>query len=366
VLKLKIKEGEVTSYLSHIIFMSKFFHESNKDKFHMKEAISDKFHPDNSPSNEFHVNDFLSDKLYMHELFRKCNLCPRSCHVDRANGKTGFCHMSHELVVSRAALHMWEEPCISGNSGSGAIFFSGCSLGCCFCQNRDISGGAAGKTISTDRLCEIFFELKEQGANNINLVTPDHYVPQIICAIDKAKTEGFDLPFVYNCSGYENANLIKMLEGYVDIYLPDFKFMSSAISSRYSNTPDYSEKAKESIAEMVRQCGGEKTDFTEEGIMTKGVIVRHLLLPGHIQDSKEIIDYLYSTYGNDIYISIMSQYTPMKDIGIKYPELSNKVSQEEYDELVDYAIDIGVENGFIQEGDTADESFIPPFDNEGV
>ncbi len=304
--------------------------------------------------------------MNLENLLEKCILCPRKCGVNRLKGITGACHTSDKVKVSRAALHMWEEPCISGENGSGAIFFSGCALGCCFCQNKDISRGKAGKEISIERLCNIFFELMDKGANNINLVTPDHYIPQIIAAIDMAHSRNFPLPFVYNCSGYETTEMIKMLDGYIDVYLPDFKFMSADVASRYCKTPDYSSYAKQAIAEMVRQCGGIKTRFNQDGIMQKGVIVRHLQLPDHIDDSKSIITYLYNTYGDDIYISIMNQYTPMKGIENKYPELGRKLTPREYDELVDYAIDIGVENGFIQEGDTASESFIPAFDNEGV
>lgn len=301
-----------------------------------------------------------------HEFFKNCTLCPRRCGVQRGDGELGACHVSGNLKVARAALHMWEEPCISGEHGSGAVFFSGCSLGCCFCQNQAISRGKSGKEITTGRLADIFFELAAKGANNINLVTPDHYIPQITEAIDMAKTRGFALPFVYNCSGYETADMIRSLAGCIDVYLPDFKFMSSTLSSRYCNAPDYSEHAKESLAEMVRQCGGSKTSFTQDNIMQRGVIVRHLQLPGCISDSKAVIEYLYETYGDDIYISIMNQYTPMNGIGERFPELARSLTDEEYDELVDYAIELGVENGFIQEGETADESFIPEFDNEGV
>ena len=216
---------------------------------------------------------------------------------------------------------MWEEPCISGENGSGAVFFSGCSLGCAYCQNHDISGGLNGKEITIKRLSEIFFELKEQGANNINLVTPDHFIPQIIEAIDMAKEQGFNLPFVYNCSGYEDIEALKLLDGYIDIYLPDFKYMSAELAARYSRAPDYPEVAKMALAEMVRQVGGDQTTFDEDGIMKRGVIVRHLELPGCIEDSKAVIRYLYKTYGNNIYISIMNQYTPMEGIGEKFPEL---------------------------------------------
>ena len=244
--------------------------------------------------------------------------------------------------------------------------FSGCALGCCFCQNKAISGGKAGKDISISRLCNIFFELQDKGANNINLVTPDHYIPQIISAIDMARSRNFKLPFVYNCSGYETAEMIQLLDGYIDVYLPDFKFMSPDLSAKYSNAPDYPEHAKASISEMVRQCGGDQTCFDDDGIMQRGVIVRHLQLPDHLDDSKSIITYLYNTYKDSIYISIMNQYTPMPGIENRFPELGRTITPSEYDELVDYAIDIGVENGFIQEGETAKESFIPAFDNEGV
>ena len=299
-------------------------------------------------------------------ILNNCILCPRKCGVDRTCGHTGACHMTDTVRVSRAALHMWEEPCISGENGSGAVFFSGCALGCCFCQNKAISGGKAGKDISISRLCNIFFELQDKGANNINLVTPDHYIPQIISAIDMARSRNFKLPFVYNCSGYETAEMIRLLDGYIDVYLPDFKFMSPDLATKYSNAPDYPEHAKDSISEMVRQCGGDQTHFDDDGIMQRGVIVRHLQLPDHLDDSKSIITYLYNTYGDSIYISIMNQYTPMPGIENRFPELGRTITPSEYDELVDYAIDIGVENGFIQEGETAKESFIPAFDNEGV
>ena len=295
-----------------------------------------------------------------------CTLCPRRCGADRAAGRTGFCGAGGTLKAARAALHYWEEPCISGTKGSGTVFFSGCTLKCCFCQNYPISAEGLGKEISVEHLAEIFLNLQEQGANNINLVTPDHYIPQIISAIDMARSRNFKLPFVYNCSGYETAEMIQLLDGYIDVYLPDFKFMSPDLSAKYSNAPDYPEHAKASISEMVRQCGGDQTRFDDDGIMQRGVIVRHLQLPDHLDDSKSIITYLYNTYKDSIYISIMNQYTPMPGIENRFPELGRTITLSEYDELVDYAIDIGVENGFIQEGETAKESFIPAFDNEGV
>lgn len=296
----------------------------------------------------------------MHE---KCYLCPRECGAERKNGKTGICGQTGELKAARAALHFWEEPCISGTKGSGAVFFSGCALHCVYCQNKSIANGTAGKLISIERLSEIFIELKEQGANNINLVTPGHFIPQIKEALILAKKKGMSLPVIYNTGGYEKVETLKLLEGFADIYLPDFKYMAPELAGRYSHAPDYPEAAKAAIAEMVRQTG--PCRFSEEGLILRGTIVRHLLLPGCLKDSKKIIRYLYETYGDAIYFSIMSQFTPV-DISEEYGELAQKITEEEYEELVDYAISIGVENGYIQEGKTAEESFIPEFNNKGI
>ena len=296
----------------------------------------------------------------------KCDLCPRKCLVDRKKGEKGICGQTEKLKVARAALHFWEEPCISGDAGSGAVFFSGCPLHCVFCQNENIANGTVGKEISVERLAEIFLELQEKGANNINLVTPGHFVPQITKALDLAKQEGLKLPIVYNTSSYETVETIKRLEGYVDIYLPDFKYMSPGLSKKYSHAPDYAEVAKAAIAEMVRQTG--KAVFVngdEDNLILRGTIVRHLTLPGCMEDSMQILKYLHETYGDMIYISIMNQFTPLSNLE-KYPELNRRITDEEYETLVDYAIEIGIENGFIQEGDTAEESFIPAFDCEGV
>ena len=302
----------------------------------------------------------------MQHEYKKCKLCPRMCQVNREIGKKGVCGVSSKLKVARAALHYWEEPCISGKEGSGTVFFSGCSLHCVFCQNANIANGEAGKEISVGRLTEIFLELQEKKANNINLVTPGHFVLQIVQALEAAKRQGLTIPIVYNTSSYESVDTIKRLEGLVDIYLPDFKYMDASLSGRYSHAPDYSEVAKRTITEMVRQTGTPVFwGDDEEGLMKRGTIVRHLLLPGYVEDSKAVIRYLYETYGNQIYISIMNQFTPLAGLG-KYPELNRKVTEEEYEEVVDYAIALGVENGFIQEGDTAEESFIPEFDGEGV
>ncbi|WP_352420487.1 radical SAM protein [Proteiniborus sp.] len=296
-------------------------------------------------------------------LLKDCTLCPRECHVDRIKGQKGYCRQTDELVVARAALHMWEEPCISAEKGSGAVFFSGCSMGCVYCQNRNVAKGLAGKKITINRLAEIFIELQYKGANNINLVTPSHYVPQIVEAIIIARKEGLKLPIVYNCSGYEKKDTLKHLDGYVDVYLPDFKYMNERLAKKYSNASDYFFFASEAIKEMVHQIGEPR--FDNNGIMIKGVIVRHLTLPGYLEDSKKIIRYLHETYGDLIYISIMNQYTPLPYVE-EYPEINRKITEEEYNELVNYAIEIGVENGFIQEGETALESFIPNFDEEGV
>lgn len=306
-----------------------------------------------------------------------CMLCPRNCNADREHGKTGYCRMDSRIFAARAALHMWEEPVISGKNGSGAIFFSGCPLGCVYCQNRSIALGKSGKAISVERLVEIFFELKEKGANNINLVTPTHYIPQIREALIRAKKENLKLPIIYNTGSYEKEESLKLLEGLVDIYLPDLKYMSAEMSRRYSNAPDYFSAAVSAIREMFRQTGPpvfyregdftENIEYEEEGeniLIRRGVIIRHLVLPEGMKDSKNIVKYIYDTYGDAVFISILNQYTPMT--GQPYQELMRRVTEKEYEEVVNYAVEIGVERGFIQEGDTAKKSFIPEFDNEGV
>lgn len=295
--------------------------------------------------------------------YENCLLCPRKCGINRSSGQTGVCGVSAEIRVARAALHYWEEPCISGKKGSGAVFFSGCSLHCVFCQNREISDGKAGKVISKERLSDIFLELKAKGANNINLVTPGQYIPDIVWAVSDARRRGMKLPIVYNTSGYEDAKELKLLDGIVDVYLPDFKYMDSALSAKYSRAKDYPSVAKQALSEMVRQQPDVVIDDAT-GLIQKGVIVRQLLLPGHVNDAKAILKYLHDTYQNSIYISMMSQFTPiaLKD----YPEINRTVTRREYERLIDYAIKIGITNAFIQEGDVAKDSFIPAFDCEGV
>lgn len=304
----------------------------------------------------------------MLQAYTKCELCPRGCQVNREADQMGVCRVSSKLKVARAALHFWEETCISGTNGSGAVFFSGCSMHCVFCQNREIANGIVGKEIERERLRDIFLELQDQGANNINLVTPGHYVPHIVWAVEQARSQGLSIPIVYNTSGYEKVDTLKQLEGIVDVYLPDFKYWEPQAAKKYSNAPDYPEVARAAIAEMVRQRPTVEFIFNKEqnvDLIQKGVIVRQLLLPGQLKDAKRIVKYLHETYGNQIYLSLMSQYTPLAHVE-KYPELNRKVDRRTYERYIDYAIEIGVENGFIQEEDVAEESFIPRFDGEGV
>ncbi len=291
-----------------------------------------------------------------------CDLCPRGCGVDRTSGGVGYCRESFELHVARASLHMWEEPCISGKSGSGTVFFSGCNMGCVFCQNRAISRGETGKKISPDRLVDIFFELEDKGANNINLVTGDMFIPTVRVAIERARAKGIGIPFLMNTSSYVSVEALKSLEGLIDIYLPDFKYIRDQDAIRYSNAPGYADAAKAAIAEMVRQQP--ECEF-RGGLLRRGVIVRHLLMPGMLIQAKMIVKYLYDTYGDSIYISLMNQFTPNGQLA-DFPEIDRKVTGTEYDSLIDYAARLGVTNGFMQIGETATESFIPEFDCRGV
>lgn len=293
----------------------------------------------------------------------KCNLCPRECNVNRRNGEKGICGVAGPGIVgARAALHMWEEPCISGENGSGTVFFSGCPLRCVYCQNYYIANGTTGSEITKERLAEIFLELQEKNAENINLVTPTHFTPEIIWAVKHAREQGLHLPIVYNCSGYEKVETLKKLDGIVDIYLTDFKYMDKEVAKRYSRAENYPEIAKAALAEMVKQCGN--AEFDERDMMKRGMIVRHLLLPGQMKNAKDVVQYVYETYGDCVFLSLMNQYTPLPHVE-KYPELNRRITEDEYDELVDFAIELGVENGFIQEGETAEESFIPEFNEEG-
>ena len=341
----------------------------------------------------------------------QCRLCGRRCGINRTI-RAGRCGMTERVYAARAALHMWEEPCISGKEGSGTVFFTGCPLGCVFCQNREIalgrrsvsqgsgassSGGPVpadlptgrpfsetlagrpfsetpagsrsrdeniGVPVTEEQLAETFLDLERQHANNINLVTPTHFVPQIVRAVRLARARGLAIPIVYNTGSYETEETVRSLEGTVDVFLPDLKFMDPEISDRYAKAPDYFEVAEKAIRAMVEIAG--QPTFDERGMMKRGVIVRHMVLPGHTKDSKRIISYLHKTYGEKIYVSIMNQYTPMPGIGDEYPELARRVTKREYGRVVDYAIELGMENVFIQEGPTAAESFIPDFDGTGL
>lgn len=317
------------------------------------------------PSRNLWLTGQVNNAMYrtIEQEMKSCTLCPRMCRADRMAGKKGYCRMPAQLMAARAALHMWEEPCISGAEGSGTVFFSGCNMGCVFCQNGAIVAGQTARMISIERLTEIFLELQEKGANNINLVTPTHYVPQIREALLVAKDNGLRLPVLYNTSGYERVETLKLLEGLIDIYLPDMKYVSPALSEKYSHARDYFRCAKEAIKEMVRQIPEPELDT--RGIMKRGVIVRHLVLPECMEDSKRAIRYLHQNFGERIYISILNQYTPVREFP-DMPELSRTLSAEEYEEVVNYAVSIGVEQGFVQEGETAKESFIPMFDYEGL
>ena len=290
----------------------------------------------------------------------KCNLCNHRCNVDRSI-KLGFCKAPNYLVVAKAYLHKWEEPIITGHNGSGTIFFSYCNLGCIYCQNYEISINHQGKKISIDRFSDICLELQAKGATNINLVTPTHYVLFIKEGIKKAKNKGLTIPIVYNTSTYETVETIKLLDGIVDIYLPDLKYYDDNLAIKYSKAPNYYENAIKVIEEMYHQVG---KPVIKNKIMQKGLIVRHMMLPTHLEDSKKIINYLYNTYKNNIYISIMSQYTPIRKC--KYEELNSKINKEDYNKLIDYAYDLGIRKAFIQEEDSCSESFIPKFDNEGI
>lgn len=288
-----------------------------------------------------------------------CRQCPRNCNVSREDEETfAYCGVPMQVKIARAALHFWEEPCISGEEGSGTVFFSGCNLRCVYCQNQSISWGRSGKFVETKQLAEIFLKLQSQGANNINLVTPSHYYPQIKEALSLVKGE-LRIPVISNTSSYESVESLREMEGELDIFLADYKYESAKLAKRYSYAADYPEVAKQALAEMFRQTG--EPVFDARGMMQRGMIIRHLLLPGCLEDSKAAIRYLYETFGDSVYLSIMNQYTPLPHVK-KYPELDRRVSEEEYEELIDFALELGVENAFIQEGETAEESFIPEFD----
>ena len=294
-------------------------------------------------------------------MLTDCVLCPRNCHADRINGRWGRCHETAEIVVARAALHMWEEPCISGDAGSGAVFFSGCSMGCVFCQNHNIAEAKAGKTITVERLSEIFLELQEKGAANINLVTPTHYVLQIIEALDLARKEGLSLPIVYNTSGYEKPETLRLLEGKVQVYLPDLKYALTEPAKAYSGAADYPETAKAAVLEMFRQTGPYRM---ENGQLRSGVLIRHLVLPGELENTKAVIDWVAETFRpGEVLFSLMSQYTPQPGAEGK---LARKVTKAEYRAAERYMADCGIADGFTQERTSAKEEYTPDFHLQGI
>lgn len=291
------------------------------------------------------------------DVLKECRLCPRECGVNRYES-VGVCGASAKVKVSHYSLHHWEEPVISGENGSGTVFFSHCNLKCIFCQNKKISTLGYGKEIGEARLKSIFLELQEKGAHNINLVTPTHFVPQIAKVLKKIRGSELTIPVVYNTSSYENVETINMMDGLVDIYLADLKYFDPELGKNYSNCENYFGVATKAIEVMYKQVGA---PVIEDDLMKRGVIVRILLLPGHKEDAKKIIKYLYDTYGDNIFISIMNQYTPVTKT-LKYPNLNWTVTEGEYDDVINYACDLGVTKAFIQDGETCLESFIPEFD----
>ena len=299
-------------------------------------------------------------------MYQSCHLCPRECRVDRTAGERGVCGTDDRIRVARAALHFWEEPCISGEKGSGTVFFAGCALRCIYCQNREIRTGEAGREISIQQLAQTFLDLQEQGANNINLVTPDHFAPSVAEALSLVKTpkslqEGrLHIPVICNCSGYMSEDMVRLLAPYVDVWLPDMKYISAELSGRFSFAPDYFTVADRALHLMTAQVP--EADFDADGMIRRGVIVRHLVLPGHTRESMDVIRYLHREYKDRIYISILKQYTPMPGIEKEgYPELARTLTEREYARVVNFALEEGVSCGFIQEGDAAKESFIPSF-----
>lgn len=297
------------------------------------------------------------------KYLENCNLCNRHCNVNRLKSELGACHASSNIMLARAALHFFEEPPISGKEGSGAVFFSCCNFKCVFCQNHEISQEYKGMEVSIEKLSKIFLNLQNQGANNINLVTPTHYVPQIIEALDIAKNKGLSIPILYNTNGYDSLETIKLLNGYIDVYLPDFKYFDDKYAMKYSKINNYKQNLIPVLKEMYSQVG--KPQFNDNGIIKKGMIIRHLMLPGLLFDSKKVIDSIYNTFKDNVYISIMNQYTPMFNAK-NYPEINKTLSEKHYESLIDYAASIGVKNGFVQDTGTNSTEFVPSFNFEGV
>ena len=299
----------------------------------------------------------------MEKLFESCTLCPRKCKVNRNNNELGYCRAGNKMKIGGYHLHMWEEPVLTGDKGSGTIFFSYCSLRCIYCQNYDISINNVGEEITVARLADICLELQNKEATNINLVTPTHYIPLIREALILAKEQGLSIPIIYNSSGYESVESLKLLDGLIDVYLPDFKYFNNKYAVKYSSAPYYLENIMPVLKEMVSQT--KELKFNEKGLIEKGVIIRHLMLPGLLFDSKKVIDRIYNTFGDKVYISLMNQYIPMYNAS-NYPEINKKLNPKHYDSLIDYAANIGVVNGFIQDEGSNSTEFVPDFNLQGV
>lgn len=295
-------------------------------------------------------------------MLESCNLCPNNCNINR-NNSIGKCRAGAKIKVALASLHYYEEPCISGENGSGTVFFSNCNLGCVFCQNYKISHEGFGKEIEIEDLANIFMNLQNKKANNINLVSPTPYVPQIIEAIKIARKKGLSIPIIYNSGGYENAETIKMLKGYIDIYLPDLKYAEEDIALKYSNAKNYFEYATEAILEMYNQVG--TPVFDENGLIQKGVIIRHLVLPSHIANSKKVLKWIDENVDKQVYISIMAQYFPTGNSS-EFSEINRKLTEEEYNEIEEYLYGLNIENGYMQELEEHEEEYVPNFDLSGI
>ena len=301
--------------------------------------------------------------IMVYEEYLSCRLCSRECGANRNAKQKGFCGQTNLIKAGRAALHFWEEPCICDKNGSGAVFFSGCSLRCTYCQNFKLSRGKQGIELSEEKLADIYLNLQQEGANNINLVTAEHFAPQVRQSILLAREKGLTLPVILNSSGYVNEFCLEILRDVIDIYLVDFKYMDEELSHNYSMAKDYSKIAKEALRKMVEYAPN--LIFNEKGLLQKGVIVRHLCLPGHSEDSKNVLEYVFKTYGKNVLLSIMRQYTPVNE-NKEFPNLNRTLSEKEYDEIIDFCINIGIEEAFIQDGEAASESFIPNFDGQGI
>lgn len=292
--------------------------------------------------------------------YSNCILCPRKCGIDRNSG-VGYCGAGSEIRLAKAYLHMWEEPCISGEAGSGTIFFSNCNLKCVFCQNYKISREGLGKVVTRERLTDIMLELQSEGANNINLVTPTPYIIDIKEAIISAKKKGLVIPIIYNSSGYEEVEALKLLEGLIDVYLPDLKYYDNKYASKYSKAPDYFKYASTALLEMLRQVG---IPIFQDGILKKGLMIRHMMLPSLLFDSKKIVDWVVDNMPGEVYLNIMCQYTPLNVF--EYSEINKRVNEKHYDSLLEYALNSGIKNGFIQDFESATEEYVPNFDFEGI